>query len=145
VNHYSDAVFRLGLFVPFVLAAGLGAESLLGRPRARRRILFVLFAVNGAASIAWLVLLQRRAAPDNYLFGVAVALLVLYGVALARFARARTSAGTRRAFLVLLVLLLADTSTLAFAHLRVSLAQLAGPIANWGAETIGSVDGGTLA
>lgn len=138
VDHYSDALFRAGLFTIFVLAAALGAEAVLGPSRRRRWILAILFLLNGVASIALLLWLQRGSTLDNYLFGVALALLFLYSIALVRFARARTGAEARRAFVVLLCLLLVDTSTFAFAHHRLAVAATAEPVDDPGPDTIGS-------
>lgn len=138
VNHYSDALFRVGLFVVFVLAAALGAESVLGPRRSRRWILAALFVLNGLISLGWLVLLQGRAAADNYVFGVAVAFLFLYGVALVWFARARTAKDARRIFVVLLCLAWLDTATLGFAHLKLSLRTVAEPTVEPGPDTLGS-------
>ena len=112
-----------GLFALIVMAAAVGAESMLSVRRRRRWILFALFVLNGVASLLWLIVLQGRAAVDSYIFGVAAALLLLYSIALARFALARTSADARHAFVVLLFLTWLDTSTVAFAHVRLALAR----------------------
>jgi hypothetical protein len=123
VNHYSDEVVRVGLFALFALAAGLGLEAVLESTTARRWILPVLAAATSAASVAWLIALQRSSSAGNYLFGLTLALILIYGVALARLGLARTRTEARRAVMVLLVLTLVDTSTFAFAHLRLSYAR----------------------
>ncbi len=90
VNHYSDITFRVGLYALFVLAAGHGVESLIRSRPSRRWVLAGLFSLTSAASVAWLVALQGGTATDNYLFGVVLALILLYGVGLARLAVAGT-------------------------------------------------------
>lgn len=141
INHYSDAVLRVGLFALFVLAAGLGLESVLRSTPTRRWILAGLFAVTSAASVVWLVSLQDPPVTDNYLFGMALALILLYAVGLARFASARTAAHMSSAVVMLLALVVVDTSTLAFAHLRFSHPRYALAPEEPGADTLGSVVG----
>jgi len=83
--------------------------------------------------------LPRGDAADNYLFGTAIAFFFLYGVALVRFARARSAADARRAFVVLLCLALLDTSTFAFAHRRLVLSESAEPFEEPVAGAVGSI------
>ena len=125
VNHFSDTSFRLGLYALFLLSAGLGMDALLAGRKQRPWIVFALFVLTSSASIVWLVKLQSGAI-SNYLFGLTLALCFLYAVALARLAAARTHAGRRFAFVMLLPLFLVDTATFAFAHERLSLVDVAG-------------------
>ena len=140
-NHYSDLVVRLGLFALFALAAGLGLEALLKSSPTRRWVFVALCAVIAAASVAWLVSLQGPAVTGNYVFGFTLALILLYGVGLTRLALARSAAQLRHACIVLMALTLVDTSTLAFAHLRLSLVHAGGQVREPDAGTIGSVVG----
>jgi hypothetical protein len=141
VNHYSDFVMRVGLFGVFILAAGLGLEALLRPATARRWMLLALFAVTSAASVLWLMRLQDPAATGTYLFGLALAFILLYGVGLAQFARAATARDRRYAVMALLALLVLDTSTLAFAHLRLVYRQGVPPFDEPGPDRLGSVAG----
>jgi hypothetical protein len=141
VNHYSDITFRVGLYALFVLAAGLGVESLLQSRPSRRLVLAGLFFLTSAASVAWLVALQGARATDNYLFGVTLALIMLYGVGLARLVVAGTQERIRSAVGALLVLTVLDVSTLAFSHYRLTLVGAAPPVSEPDAATVGSVEG----
>ncbi len=141
INHHSDMVLRAGLFALFALAAGLGVEALM-RPSPRRRwIVLALFGLTACVSIGFVLSLTGIAGTHHYLFGLTVALALLYGIALARLARARSVAATRAAFMVLFALVLLDTSAMAFAHMRLSLPHGAGRVREPGPDTIGSVIG----
>src|SRR4029077_2394792 len=50
VNHFSDTAFRLGLYVLFLLSAGVGVDALLAGRRARPWIVFALFVLTSSAS-----------------------------------------------------------------------------------------------
>jgi hypothetical protein len=141
VNHYSDLVMRLGLFALLALAAGLGVESLWRSAPARRWTLVGLFAASAAASILWLIRLHGPGAPHNFVFGLALALALLYAVGLWRLALARTPSQMAAVVFTLFGLMLIDTSTLAFAHLRLSLARASQIPIEPGPDTIGSVIG----
>lgn len=142
VNHYSDVILRLGLFALLVLAAGLGVESLLRSRPAWRWTLVGLFAATATASAGWLVALQgAAAATQNFLFGLALAVALLYGIGLCRLALARTPAQIGAVVLALLPLVVVDTSAFAFAHLRLSVGRVALFPVEPGPDTIGSVTG----
>jgi hypothetical protein len=141
VNHYSDLVLRLGLFALLALAAGLGVETVLRSRPAWRWTLVGLFAATATASAGWLIALQGAAATQNFVFGLGLALALLYGIGLCRLAVARTPAAIHAAVLMLLPLVLVDTSAFAFAHLRFSLSRAALHAVEPGPGTIGSVIG----
>jgi hypothetical protein len=141
VNHYSDVVVRVGLFGLFIMAAALGLEALLRPGSARRWIFAGLFAGTSGLSILWLVRLQGPAPTDNYLVGLATAFILLYSVGLARLARARNAAQRWYAVVTLLALLVVDTSTMAFAHLRLAYRHEAQPFEEPGPDRLGSVAG----
>jgi len=141
VNHYSDLVLRLGLFALLALAAGLGVDTILRSRPASRWTLLGLFAATATASVGWLIALQGAAATQNFLFGLGLALALLYGIGLCRLAVARTPAAIHAVVLMLLPLVLVDTSAFAFAHLRLSLSRAALDAAEPGPGTIGSVIG----
>jgi hypothetical protein len=141
INHYSDLVLRLGLFALFALAAGLGVEAVLQSRPARRWTLVGLFAATAAASAGLLMALQGVAATRNFVFGLALAFALLYGVGLCRLALARTPAQIGAVVLTLLPLVLIDTSAFAFAHLRLSAGYVSMVLVEPGPDTIGSVTG----
>jgi hypothetical protein len=122
----------------FVLAAGLGVEVVVRGHPLRRWVLVALFALNALGSMAWLVRLQGRATVDNYAFGAALAFMLLFGVALARFAAADTRPRMRNAFVVLLALTTLDTSTFAFAHHRLSLHGASGVVSEPDSSVVGT-------
>src|SRR5437762_7569793 len=105
VNHYSDEPVRVGLFALFALAAGLGFESLLESTPARRWIFAGLFAATTSASVAWLVSLEPPAIAGSYVFGLTLAFILLYAVALARLGMATSTTQLRSALVVLLILI----------------------------------------
>ena len=140
VNHFGDTAFRLGLYALFLLSAGIGMDALLAGRKERTWIVLALFVLTSSASIIWLARIQSEAT-SNYLFGLTLALCFLYAVALARLAAARTHAGRRFAFLMLLPLFLVDTSTFAFAHERLSLVHAAGLAHDPGPAGIGTRQG----
>ena len=125
VNHYSDTSFRQGIYALCVLAAGLGVEAILRPSRWRRWLLTGLFGVTATASLVWLTYLHPGTASRNYLFGLAAALAFFYVIALARLAAATSARRVRAALVVILGLLLIDTSAFAFAHQRIFWAQFA--------------------
>jgi hypothetical protein len=141
VNHYSDLVVRPGLSPLFALAAGLGFEAALKAPAVRRWVLMGLFGATAALSSAWLISFQSSATSHSHILGLSLAFVVLYAVALARLALARTTADVRTAVVVLLALMFVDTSTMAFNHLRLSTARAAASPIEPGPDTIGSVVG----
>jgi hypothetical protein len=141
VNHYSDLVLRLGLFALFALAAGLGVETILRSRPTWRWTLVGLFAATATASAGWLIALQGAATTQNFLFGLGLALALLYGIGLCRLAVARTPGAIHAAVLTLLPLVLVDTSAFAFAHLRLSAGRVSALPVEPGSDTIGSVTG----
>lgn len=139
VNHYSDMLLRAGLFGVLILAAGLGLEAVLGLNPRWRWALTVLFAINAGASLLWRNTLHDPELPSEFLLGLGLVLAGLYLVGLCRLALARTPSRVRGAVRGLLVLLLIDTSAMAFAHVRLSLPTSSGRPAAVTPDAIGSV------
>ena len=123
VNHYSDTVFRLGLWVFLVLAAGGGLALVCRSERARRQLLW-LFATTSLVSALFLIQSSHEPLSQWYPYPLACFLALLFCGVLIRFARKRLSekalvSGT----IALCLLTYVDVSAFAYVHTRLTIAS----------------------
>lgn len=123
VNHYSDAVFRLGIYYLLLLAAGLGAEAVLSGHARVGRLFVSAFCVSVCFSFAlFAATFALSPHPDFRISGTWCGFLAimafLFLVVVLWFAGARSSDRRQRLFCALLALTLTDVSTAAFFYER---------------------------
>ncbi len=118
VNHYSDTVFRLGIFFILILTSGLGLEVITRYPRPWPRLVVPCFILSTLFSLGLFWVVYKDLTPSNLFFGFALAIFVFYLIVLARLAWVDRRRWKREAILFLLALTLIDTSTVALVFVR---------------------------
>ncbi|PIU03197.1 hypothetical protein COT44_04880 [Candidatus Shapirobacteria bacterium CG08_land_8_20_14_0_20_39_18] len=118
VNHYSDTFFRLGLFLLIIFGIGLGAEVLLEANKFKRRMLVLIFSVTSIFSIGLFSIVYGNSASSTFMFGFMLTMVLFYGIVLIWLGMANSREQVSRIFMLLLLLVFIDISTIAFWHVR---------------------------
>ena len=119
VNHFSDTLFRNGLFFLMILSAGLGVETVFyGRSPVWRRFLLLSFLITSAGSLFLFSLIYREATLRTPLFGFALVIFLFYFIVLAWLIQTKNRQRRIPVFVFLLCLVFTDVSTVAFSYVR---------------------------
>jgi len=118
VNHYSDTVFRLGIFFVLILTSGLGLEVIIRCPPPWQRIVIPGFILSTLFSLGLFLFVYGGLALSNLFFGLALTLFVFYLIVLIWLTGGDKRHWKRVAILFLMFLTLVDTSTVALVFVR---------------------------
>lgn len=116
VNHYSDTLYRNGIFFIFILTAGLGLEAVMRHERKWRTTLIKGFLWSSLWSVLFFLAVYKTF--RSPVFGFIAIMVLLYAVILSWYALAKTAQDQKTTITFLVVLMLIDTFTVAFWHVR---------------------------
>ena len=123
VNHYSDCMFRIGAFILYLLAIGLGVDALLGKEKHLRWSPIITFAITSLFSIGLYITVFIGTVHTNFelprnFFGFFMVIVLLYSVAIGWIAKTKDPIARNKLLIFIVFLTFIDISTAAFWHVR---------------------------